>query len=46
MVHHYEPAEIIEIGSAQDVILGTLKDMFFDDSPSEVFRETPVQDDE
>jgi hypothetical protein len=46
MTHYYEAAEIIEIGSAQDVILGSLKDLIFDDSPSELLRETIAEDDE
>ena len=47
MTHHYEAAEIIEIGSAQDVVLGSSKGpVIFDDSPSETYRETVAEDDE
>ena len=46
MTHHYEAAEIIEIGRVQDVILGSTKGLFFDDSPIQGLREDPTQDDE
>jgi hypothetical protein len=47
MNNNYEVAEIIEIGTAHDVIRGSSKDLLvFDDSPQEGLRETPVADDE
>lgn len=46
MTPHYKGAEIIEIGRAQDVILGSSKGLIFDDSPSQSLRETPVEDDD
>ena len=47
MNNNYEVAEIVEIGKAQNVILGSSKDVLvFDDSPQEGLRETPVADDE
>jgi hypothetical protein len=47
MNNNYEIAEIVEIGKAHDVILGSSKDvLLFDDSPQEGLRETPVADDE
>jgi hypothetical protein len=39
MINHYEAAEIVEIGRAQDVILGSSKPFpLFPDSPSEPER--------
>ena len=47
MNNNYEVAEIVEIGKAQDVILGSSKEVqLFDDSPLQGLRETPVQEDE
>jgi hypothetical protein len=47
MNNNYEVADIVEIGKAQNVILGSSKDLLiFDDSPQEGLRETPVADDE
>lgn len=47
MTRHFEAAEIIEIGSARDVILGSSKGpVIFDDSPSETYRESAAEDDE
>ena len=47
MNNNYEVAEIVEIGKAHNVILGSSKDVLvFDDSPQEGLRETPVADDE
>ena len=47
MNNNYEVAEIVEIGKAHDVILGSLKDvLIFDDSPEQGYRESPAQDDE
>ena len=47
MNNNYEIAEIIEIGKAQNVILGSSKDVhIFDDSPVQELRETPMEDDE
>ena len=47
MNNNYEVAEIVEIGKAPHVILGSSKDVLvFDDSPQEGLRETPVADDE
>jgi hypothetical protein len=46
-MNNYEVAEILEIGKAQDVILGTSKDVLtFDDSPLQGRREWPMEDDE
>ena len=47
MNNNYEVAEIVEVGKAHNVILGSPKDaVTFDDSPGQGYRETPVQDDE
>ena len=46
-MNNYEVAEIIEIGKAHDVILGSSKEVLtFDDSPLQGRCEWPVQDDE
>ena len=46
-MNNYEVAEIVEIGKAQDVILGGSKVVqIFDDSPQEGLRDTVAQDDE
>jgi len=46
-MNNYEVAEIVEIGKAHDVILGASKDVrFFDDSPLQGLRETPIEEDE
>jgi hypothetical protein len=47
MTRHYEAAQIIELGNAQDVVRGSSKGpVIFDDSPSETYRETVAEDDE
>ena len=47
MSNNYEVAEIVEIGRAQDVILGASKLVqIFDDSPHQDRRETDMADDE
>ena len=47
MTNNYEVAEVMEIGKAQDVILGSSKViLIFDDSPGEGRRETLAEDDE
>ena len=47
MNNNYEVAEIVEVGKAHSVILGSSKDiLFLDDSPEQGYRETPVQEDE
>ena len=47
MVNFYEVAEVIEIGKAQDVILGTSKLIQnVDDSPNAGYREFELEDDE
>ena len=46
-MNNYEVAEIVEIGKAQDVILGSSKEvLIFDDSPRQGLRETPTEEDE
>ena len=47
MNNNYEVAEIVEIGKAHDVILGSSKEIqIFDDSPLQGYRETPMAEDE
>ena len=47
MNNNYEVAEIVEIGEAHKVILGSSKDVLvFDDSPLQGLREWPMEDDE
>jgi hypothetical protein len=47
MINHYETAEIVEIGRAQDVILGSSKLVeIYPDSVDQDFRETETADDE
>jgi hypothetical protein len=47
MSNHYEVAEIVEIGRAQDVILGSSKLVNnFYDGPDQLPRETITADDE
>ena len=47
MSNHYETAEVMEIGRAQDVILGSSKLIpNVPDSPGAGFRETETADDE
>ena len=46
-MNNYEEAEIVEIGAAHNVILGSSKDVLvFDDSPFQGLREWPMEDDE
>ena len=46
-MNNYEVAEIVEIGKAQDVILGSAKTVeIYDDSPLQGYRETPMAEDE
>ena len=47
MNNNYEVAEIVEIGKAHDVILGSTKGVpVFDDSPEQGLRESPMEEDE
>jgi len=47
MMNNYEVAEIVEIGKAHDVILGSSKvSVVYDDSPEQGYRETIMQEDE
>jgi hypothetical protein len=47
MINDYEVAEVIEVGDAHDVILGSSKLVErFPDSPSQDWREELMQDDE
>jgi len=47
MNNSYEVAQIVEMGEAHNVILGSLKDvLIFDDSPAQGYRETLAEDDE
>jgi hypothetical protein len=45
---NYEAPEVVEIGQAQQIILGSQKSVLFivDDSPSSIPRETESEDDE
>ena len=46
-MNNYEVAEIVELGKAHDVILGSSKQVeFFEDSPLQGLRETPIEEDE
>lgn len=45
MINHYEVAEIVEIGRAQDVILGSSKVLeIFDDGPVQPRRDDTADD--
>lgn len=47
MNNNYEVAEIVEVGKAHNVILGSPKDsVTYDDSPGQGYRESIVLDDE
>jgi hypothetical protein len=47
MMNNYEVPEVLEVGRAQDVILGSSKLVpIFDDSPDQSFRETEMAEDE
>ncbi len=47
MINNYEVAEVVNVGRAQDVILGSSKlAPIFDDSPEQGLRETDMADDE
>ena len=47
MINNYEVPEVIEMGRAQDVILGSSKiPQIFCDCPHQDFRETEMGDDE
>jgi hypothetical protein len=47
MTNNYEVPEVVEVGRAQDVILGASKLIWkFTDSPYQDFRETEMEDDE
>lgn len=47
MNNNYEIAEIVEIGKAHNVILGSSKEVhIFDDGPTQELREFPMADDE
>ncbi|HEX7330627.1 MAG TPA: hypothetical protein VF290_03960 [Pyrinomonadaceae bacterium] len=46
-MNNYEVAEIVELGKAHDVILGSSKQVeVFEDSPLQGLRETPIEEDE
>jgi len=46
MINNYEVAEVMEVGKAHDVILGSEKvQPIFDDSPFQILRDE-MQDDE
>src|SRR4051812_40670383 len=40
----YKPAEVLSVGSAQDLIRGAIKGVIFDDSPSQERRVIIVED--
>jgi len=45
MINNYEVPEVIELGRAQDAILGDSKvEPFFPDSPGEPERDTMIDD--
>jgi hypothetical protein len=45
MINNYEVAEVVEMGRAQDVILGSTKDLqIYPDGTSQVFRDTLMED--
>lgn len=47
MTNHYEVPEVIEIGNARDLILGSDKFFpFFEDSPGQPRRTEQMSDDE
>jgi len=47
MINNYEVPEVIEVGRAQDVILGSSKLIWkVSDSPEQDFREDEMADDE
>ena len=47
MLNNYEVPEVVEIGRAQDVILGSSKLVeFYPDSADQEWRETEMADDE
>ena len=47
MINHYEVPEVVDIGRARDVILGSTKEIpLVDDSPLQGYRETETADDE
>jgi len=47
VINHYEVAEIVELGRAQDVILGSSKlELVYPDSADQDWRETETADDE
>ena len=47
MINHYEVPEVVEVGRAQDVILGSSKLVeLFPDSADQDWRETEMADDE
>ena len=47
MINNYEVAEVVEVGKAHDVILGSSKlSPFIDDGPIQPRRENEMEDDE
>jgi len=47
MTNNYEVPEVLEVGRAQDVILGSSKLVqVFEDSPDQGYRESEMADDE
>ena len=47
MLNNYEVAEVMEVGKAHDVILGSLKPVLqWDDSPIQEPRESEMVDDD
>ena len=47
MINDYEVPEVVEMGRAQDVILGSSKLIpIFPDSPFQCFRENEIADDD
>jgi hypothetical protein len=47
MINNYEVAEIVEVGKAHEVILGSTKAIpLVEDGPSQPYRESEMQDDE
>lgn len=47
MINNYEVPEVVEVGRAQDVILGSSKLVdLFPDSPEQGWRESEMADDE
>lgn len=45
-LNYYEAAEVTVIGSAEDVILGSIKGIFFDDCPTQDRRSVVIENQE